>query len=80
MNAFFKVQFNYCPLVWMFRGHELNNEINRLHERCLRLSNEEHKTSFDKLLEMGNIILVHYNNLRYLAVQLFVSVKWHLLM
>ena len=32
MNAFFKSQFSNYPLSWM-----LNNKINRLHERCLRI-------------------------------------------
>ena len=36
MNAFFKSQFSYCPLVWMCHSRYLNNKINRLHERCLR--------------------------------------------
>ena len=35
MNAFFKSQFNYCPLVWMCCNRSLNTKINRLHERCL---------------------------------------------
>ena len=35
MNAFFKSQFNYCPLVWMFCSRSLNTKINRLHERCI---------------------------------------------
>ena len=34
MNAFFKSQFNYCPLIWMRYNCYLNNKINRLHERC----------------------------------------------
>ena len=37
MNTFFDSQFNYCPLIWMFRSRNLNNKINRLHERCLHL-------------------------------------------
>ena len=37
MNAFFKAQFNYCPIVWMFHSRSLNNKINRLHERCFRI-------------------------------------------
>ena len=37
MNAFFKSQFNYCPAIWMFHSRTLNNKINRLHERCLRI-------------------------------------------
>ena len=37
MNSFFKVQFHYCPAIWMFHSRILNNKINRLHERCLRI-------------------------------------------
>ena len=37
MNAFFKSQFNYCPLIWMCYSRENNNNINRPHERCLRI-------------------------------------------
>ena len=36
MNAFFRSQFSYCPLVWMCHSRTLNNEINRLDEGCLR--------------------------------------------
>ena len=32
MNAFFKSQFNYCPLIWMCHNRDNNNKINRLHE------------------------------------------------
>ena len=35
MNAFFKSQFSYCPLVWMCHSRANNAKINRLHERCL---------------------------------------------
>ena len=37
MNAFFKSQFNYCPLLWMCCNRPLNNKIDRLHERSLRI-------------------------------------------
>ena len=36
-NAFFKSQFNYCPLVWMCCNRSLNTKINRLHEWCLKV-------------------------------------------
>ena len=36
MNAFFKSQFSYCPLLWMCHSLSMNNKINRLHERCLK--------------------------------------------
>ena len=37
MNSFFFGQFSYCPLVWIFHSRTLNNKINRLHEKCLRI-------------------------------------------
>ena len=37
VNAFFLSQFNYCNLVWVCYNRTLNDKINRLHERCLRL-------------------------------------------
>ena len=38
MNAFFKSQFSNSPLTWMINSRKLNNKINRLHERCLRVA------------------------------------------
>ena len=37
MKTFIQSQFNYSPLVWMFHSRTLNNKINRLHERALRV-------------------------------------------
>ena len=38
MKAFITSQFGYCSLVWMFHSRRINNRINRLHERPLRLT------------------------------------------
>ena len=32
MNAFFKSQFSYCPLVWMCHSRANNGKINRLYK------------------------------------------------
>ena len=37
MNSFFKLQFSYCPQVWMCHSRTVNKKINNLHERCLRV-------------------------------------------
>ena len=34
MKAFMTSQFNYCPLIWMFHSRQLNNLINKIHERA----------------------------------------------
>ena len=37
MKAFIESHFNYCPLILMFHSRIMNNKINRIHERALRL-------------------------------------------
>ena len=36
-KAFIELQFGYCPLIWMFHSRGVNNKINHLHERQLRI-------------------------------------------
>ena len=47
VKAFFESQFSYCPLVWMFHSRTLNNRINKLHERVLRLVYEDPQLTFE---------------------------------
>ena len=51
MNAFFNSQFNYFLLIWMCHSRENNNKINTLHERCLRITSNDKRSSFNALLE-----------------------------
>ena len=53
VSSFFNSQFNYCPLIWMFHNRIINNEINRLHERCLRLLYGDKSSSFEKLSKIN---------------------------
>ena len=43
MRAFIYSQFQYCPLAWMFHSRKLNNNINKLHERALRIDLQRQK-------------------------------------
>ena len=71
MNAFFKAQFNYCPIVWMFHSRSLNNKINRLHERCLRIIYNDKRSRFEELLVKDNSLSVHHNNIHTLAIEMY---------
>ena len=42
MKSFIISQFSYCPLVWMCHSRTLNNKINKLHERVLRVVYRHH--------------------------------------
>ena len=38
MKSFVTSQFSYCPLIWIFHSRRLNNKINSIHERALRIT------------------------------------------
>ena len=71
MKAFIESQFSYCPLVWMFHSRTLNNRINRLHERGLRIVYKDHNLSFDELLRKDNSFSIHHRNLQKLATEMY---------
>ena len=71
MKAFFESQFSYCPLVWMFHSRTLNNRINRLHERALRMVYKDQHLTFEQLLEKDNSFTVHHRNLQKLATEIY---------
>ena len=71
MNAFFDSQFNYCPVIWMFHSRSLNNKINRLHERCLRIIYSDKNSSFEELLEKDNSVSIHHRNIHRLSIEMY---------
>ena len=71
MNAFFKAQFNYCPAVWMFHSRSLNNKINLLHERCLRIIYNDKHSNFEELLVKDNSVSIHHNTIHTLAIKIY---------
>ena len=56
MQSFIMSQFGYCPLIWMNHNRSLNNNINRIHERALRIVSRDKKSTFNELLEKDNSV------------------------
>ena len=71
MKSFIFSQFGYCPLVWMFHSRTLNNRINRIHERALRIVYKDNISSFDELLIADNSFTIHERNIQTLAIELY---------
>ena len=71
MIFFIESQFSYCPLVWMFHSRTLNNRINKLHERGLRLVYKDSHLTFEELLRKDNSFTIHHRNLQKLATEMF---------
>ena len=71
MKTFITSQFNYCPLTWMFHNRTLNNEINKLHERALRLVYDDINLSFQDLLDLDNSMAIHHRNIQKLVIEMY---------
>ena len=71
MKSFITTQFSYCTLVWMFHSRKLNNKINTIHERALRIAYCDKHSTFQQLLEKDNSVSIHHRNLQVLATEMF---------
>ena len=71
MKAFINSQFGYCPLVWMCHSRGLNNRINNIQERALRIVYSDKTSSFDDLLVKDGSVTVHARNIQLLATEIY---------
>ena len=70
MKSFVISQFGYCPLIWMFHNRRLNNKINSIHERALRITYQDHISTFQELLNKDNSVSIHHRNLQALTTEI----------
>ena len=52
-------------------NRSLNNKIDRLHERSLRLVYSDKTSDFRELLDKDGSASIHYQNIRQLATEMF---------
>ena len=72
INAFITSQFSYCLLVWMSHSRNMNNIINKIHEKTLRLVyKDEENLSSDDLLKKDKSVSIHQRNLQILATEIY---------
>ena len=69
--TFIESQFSYCLLIWMFRSRIMNNKIDRIHDKALRLVYSDHVSSFDELLKKDQLFSIHHRNIQSLAIELY---------
>ena len=70
-KAFIESQFNYCPLIWMLHSRTINDKINRLHERSLRIVYSDQSSTFEELLEKDKTFSIHHKNIQILAIEIY---------
>ena len=49
----------------------MNNKINRLDRKCLRIVYSDKTSSFEELLEKDESVTIHTRNLQVLAIEMF---------
>ena len=64
-------QFSYSPLVWMFHNRKENSQINRIHERALRILYKDDVSPFEELLKRDRSFTVHQRNIQSLAIEMY---------
>ena len=69
-KAFFKSQFNYCPLIRMLHSQTMNNKINHLHKQSLRIIYSDQRSTLEKLLERDRTFSIHHKNIQSLAIEI----------
>ena len=55
----------------MFHSRTLNNKINSIHERALRITYNDRNSFFEELLRKDNTVSIHHRNLQLLATEIF---------
>ena len=68
-ESFIASQFQYCPLIWMFHSRQLNNKIDKIQERALRITYKDAEPSYSELLEKDSAVTIHTKNLQLLMAQ-----------
>ena len=60
-----------CLLVWIFHGRKLNNRINNIYERALRIGFKYYESIFQQLLKQNKSVSIQQRNLQILATEIF---------
>ena len=71
MRAFISSHLQYCPLIWMFHGRQLNQKINKIQEIALRITYKDTESTFSELLQKDSAVTIHTDNLQILMTEMY---------
>ena len=69
MNIFVLSQFSYCPLIWMFHDRKIEQKINKMRERVLRIAYRNNTSQFKELLEQDTSVSIHQKKLQLRMIE-----------
>ena len=71
MRAFITSQFQYCPLIWMFLSRQLDQKVNKIQERALRITYKDTESTYCELLQKDCAVTIHTKNLQILMTEMY---------
>ena len=71
VRAFITSQFQYCPLIWMFHSRQLDQKINKIQERVLRITYKDTESTYSELLQKDCAVTIHTKNLQVLMTEMY---------
>ena len=70
-EIFCNVSVWVLPVILMFHNRRLNNKIDSIHERALRITYQDYISTCQELLNKDNSVSTHHRNLQVLATEMF---------
>ena len=58
-------------VIWMFHDRNVNNKINKIHERALRIAFKDTSSNFEELLIKAASVTIHQKNQRLLTTEIY---------
>ena len=74
-NSFILSQFNCCCFIWMFCSKTLQNKINQIQKRALRIVYNEPDLNLDKLVELDKSTTIHLKNIITLLTEVYKTTR-----
>ena len=71
MRAFITIRFQYYPLIWMFHSRQLNQKINKIQERALRITYKDTEYPFSEILQKDSAVTIHTKALQILMTDMY---------
>ena len=62
----------------MFQGRQLNQTINKIQERALRITDKDIESTFSELLQKDRVVTIHTKNLQILMTEMYKTKNDHL--
>ena len=59
----------------MFHSRGLNNKINRIHKRDLRITYNDKSSSYGELITKDRSVTTHHRNIRALAIEIYKMIQ-----